>query len=90
MLQLSNLPQNNEGGRPQQRHSGPMRLLCTASTPACNISAVVSSHAARRRESEQTRLGLVSQENRNQTAGAEFVTRLMTQMFAAAAGLTKD
>lgn len=63
MLQLSNLLQNNEGGRPQQRRSGPMHHLRTAATPACNISAVVSSHVEPRREPEQTGFGPVRQDN---------------------------
>lgn len=66
-----------------------MHHLCTASTPACNISAVVSSHVERRREPEQTGLGPVSQENSNRNAGAEFIALLMTQVFAAAGGREK-
>lgn len=89
MLQLSNLLQNNEGGRPQQRRSGPMHHLRTASSPACNISAVVSSHVERRREPEQMGLVPVSQENYNRNAGAEIIALLMTQVFAAAGGLKK-
>lgn len=66
-----------------------MHHLCTASTPACNISAVVSSHVGRRGEPEQTGLGPVSQGNWNRNAGAEFIALLMTQVISSAGGLKK-